>query len=638
MHGFRGGQDKRFNSAAMLSRGLSVQERLHQSHCPDMGNLVRGHSYGGELQRINPMIRLRMGTKDFGAPAPPERTGSNLWGGGDMLVSNRLSQQHLKHRTLYGADQLLIPFNSETSLHRWKIDSYLNNSDAPVDASHEMISPHSSHTGLNDAHLNQSQLHSRSRDIKSRLEEMRQKRLSLQEYTNLRQSQESLRSMYPTLERNKFKSSLRALDIKQSVAESELDGCSLETAGNNDKELPNPKEDPNKEGEQRERLPLTRPTLTDGHRSASHYDIKTPDRKTKLTYDRNEPLSRTVSATDLETSLNDPSLKLAHLQSSGLNVHATRPMESLTEIPEEREGSNPLVNTSGRPALKNANETMSEDDKAFSNDSSGKSSTPVEMQRQGLAGGSRDSSMKVDFASGSAAPKEGKKATETTKISNTSAGSQQEAKSSTAEKEPTLQRKSSMRLKVYSMLISDERKTLKKEEKSLHRKGSVRSPNTSQPLRSDAVVKAAAPEQTTRGPSPNLSRSHNAAGSPPEPEKHRSPFQLSRLSPQQSSKRKMNVSEQEQGSRLSLDSEGTTVYQTRREKAYSRFEYFVSSENVSADKLRTDSSDKDRNSLTNNARHAGAAHGYQTYQTQSSGDNKLGRFMQRVGNLIGKNK
>ncbi|XP_076027843.1 uncharacterized protein LOC143017101 [Genypterus blacodes] len=624
MHGFRGGQDKRFNSAAMLSRGLSVQEKLHQSHCPDMGNLVRGHSYGGELQRMNSMTRLKMGTKDFGAPAP-ERTGSNLWGPGDMLVSNQLSQQHLKHRKLYGADQLLIPFNSETSLHRWKIDSYLSNSDAPLDASHEMISPYSSYSGLNDIHMNQSQLHGRSRDIKSRLEEMRQKRLSLQEYANLRQSQESLRSMYPTLERAKFKSSFRGLDIQQSVAESELDGCGLDTAGNNDKDLPNPKEHPKKEGE---RLP-TRAALTDAHRSASHYDIKTvPDRKTKLTYEQNEPLSRTVSATDLETSLSDPSLRLCHLQSSGLNVHTTRPMESLTEIPEEREGSNPLVNTLDGSALKDAHETMSEDERAFSKHSSVKSSTPVEMQRHG-----RDSSTKVDIGSD---PAEGKNATS----KEAEKRSQQDAKSS-ADKDASLQRKNSMRLKMYSMLISDERKTSKKEEKLLQRKGSVRSPNASQVLRTDSVGRAAATEQTKNGPSPILSRSHIAVGSPAEPEKQKSSFQLSRLSPQHSSKRKMITSEQERGSRFSLDSEGTTVYQSRREKAYSRFEYFVSSENVSSDKLRTAGApppDKDRNSFTNNARHAGATHGYQTYQTQSSSDNKLGRFMQRVGNLISKNK
>ncbi|KAF7650344.1 hypothetical protein LDENG_00127480 [Lucifuga dentata] len=649
---FRSGQDNRFLSAAVLPRGLSVQERLHQSHCPDMGNLVRGHSYGGDLQRMTSMTRMRMGTKDFGLLVAPDRPGSNLRVGGDTLLSNKFSQQHIKHRTRYGADQNLIPFNSETSLHRWKIDSYLKDSEAQLDASHEMASPYSSYTGLNE--LNQSQLHSRSRDIKSRLEEIRQKRLSLQDYAQLRQSQESLRSMYSTLERIKFKSSLRGLDIKQSVAELEpnmQDRSDLETANHGTKE------DSNKVVNKREQ-PLTPAVLSDGHCSASHCDIKTvPHQKTKPAHDWCEPLSRTASAAELDRNLNDTSLKLYNFQTSGLNLQHSRPMESLTEIPEEKDGSNTLVNILGLTALKHRNEPKSEDKNAISKERSVKLGTPLEMQHQDLARGSHDSLSKVTNSFGLAAPKpkEGKKATskggET--VLNASSGSHQEAKSRTLEQmqtpreEPALQM-NSMRSKVYSVLSSDERKTSKKEEKPVQRKGSVRSQNPSgsnQPVRPNTpraspVGKPSATEQRKKAQSPSLSKSYNALD-PPETEKHKSPFPLSRLSPQRSSKRKANVVlEQDQGSRISLDSDRSTVYQSRKEKAYSRFEYFLSAENVPPDKPSTHSSDKDKNSLGNNTAHvsAGASHGYPTYQTQSGSDNKLGRFMQRVGNLIGKNK
>ncbi|XP_070777230.1 protein FAM83B-like [Enoplosus armatus] len=634
MQGMRSAQDDRFNNAAMLTRGLSVQEMLHQSHCADMGNLVRGHSYGGELQKLNSMTRLRMGTKDIGVPVAPERTGSNLRGGGDLLLTNRLSRQHLRHRTRYGADQSLIPFNSETSLHRWKMDTYLNNSDFPLDASCDMISPvgspYSSHTGLNEQLL-----HSRSRDIKTRMEEMRQKRLSLQEYANLRQSQDSLRSVYPTLERQKLMSSLRGLDMRQSVAELEpntQNGCSLEAANHKDSE-------PNQEGDRREQI------LTDGHRSASHYDVKmVPDRKTTQTYDWHEPLSRTTSAADIDMKL-DPSLKLSHLQPGGLSIQHPRAMESLSEIPEEKEGSNTRVNSSDAAALKDGNEEILKDGKAVPKENSVKSSLPAESQRQDKARGSHGSIGKVSNSSGSAAPRERKKSISNEeqtvpKPVNTSTGSQHavEAKSSHAEKrqtqreEPTLQRKDSLRMKVYSMLTSDEKKASKKEEKSLQRKASLRSKNSSgsnQPLKADHSQASAAEQSTKKGQSPSVSK---PLSGPTETDKPKSPFP--RLSPHRSSKRKTNIAaEQDRGSGSTLNDEGGAVYQ--RQKVYSRFEYLLSADSIPRDKSMKAASmhpsEKDRGSSL-------SRHDHPAYQAQSGTDNKLGRFMQRVGSLISKNK
>ncbi|KAF1394604.1 hypothetical protein PFLUV_G00002780 [Perca fluviatilis] len=642
MHGMRSAQDDRLNNAAMMTRGLSVQERLHQSHCFDMGNLVRGHSYGGELQNINSMTRLRMGTKNIGVPVAPEKTAPNVRGGGDSLLTNRMSQQHIRHQTRYGADQNLIPFNSETSLNRWKIDTYFNDSNVPLDASYDalspMPSPYSSHTGLNEQ---QSQLiHSRSRDIKSRMEELRQKRLSLQEYSNLRQSQESLRSMYPTVERPKFVSLLRGLDMRQSVAELEPNtekGCSLEPANPRDSE-------PNKGGNKREQ------TFPDGHHSASHYDVTmVQDRKKTQTYDWHEPLSRTTSAADLDMKLNDPSLKLSHLHPSGLQH--PRAMESLTEIPEEKEGSR--VNSSDSAAFKDENEEIRKDKKAVPKENTVKSSVPAESQRQDQAKGRHGSVGKAANSSGSSAPREGMKSISNEiqtapKILNTSTGPQHavEAKSShmekkhTQRKEPPLQRKNSLRMKVYSMLSPDENKASKKDEKSLQRKASLRSSQnhsgSKQPLRADHS-QAPAPEQTTKkGQSPSISRSQSSLGSQPETEKHKSPFQ--RLSPQRSSKKKPNpAGEPDRGARNTLDDEAATLYHTRRDKVYSRFEYYLSADSIPQDKSMTRASmlpsEKDRGSSPNNH-----DSGYPMYETQSGTDNKLGRFMQRVGNLIGKNK
>lgn len=522
MHGMRSIQDDRFNNASMLTRGLSMQDRLHQSHCTDMGNLVRGHSYGGELQKLNSMTRLRMGTKDIGASLTPERTGSNLRGTGESL-SSRLSQQHLRHRTLYGADQNLIPFNSESSLHRWKMETYLSMPlDPSCDVTSPVISPYSSLTGLNEQ---QSQMiHSRSRDIKSRMEEMRQKRLSLQDFTNLRQSQESLRSAYVT-ERSTYMSSLRGLDMRVAELEPNTkNGYSLEPANHKDSE-------PNKEG-----------ILTDGHRSASHYDVKMiSERKTTQMYDWHEPISRTTSAGDLNVKLNDQLLKIPHLQHSGVSMQQARAMESLIEIPEEREGLNTRVNSLDSTAFKDGNEEIHKDERAVLKENSRLS---AESQHRDQTRGSHGSIGKAAYSSGSAAPAEGQKSilNETETFPNTSTGSQHavEANSHTEKgqtqcEEPGLQRKNSMRMKVYSLLTSDDKKASKKEDKSVQRKSSLKSNQQT--------------DQPTSGPT--------------ETEKPKSPFL--RLSTQRSSKKKTNPpAEQDRGSGSTLNEEGATVYQRQK--------------------------------------------------------------------------
>ncbi|XP_041838814.1 protein FAM83B-like isoform X2 [Melanotaenia boesemani] len=552
MQGLRSAQSSSFSNGAMISRGLSVQERLHQSHVPDGGNLVRGHSYGGELQKVNSMTRVRMGTKDFGIPVTPERAGSNLRGG-------RASQQQLRHQTRYGADHNLIPFNSETSLHRWKMDTYLNESDMLLGASYDgispMISPHSSHMGLNEL---QSQLiHSRSRDIKSRMEETRQKRLSLQETANLRQSKESLRSVYSTVERTKGMTSMRGLDVRQSVAELVLNTQNMEDS------------DLKMEGGMREQI------LTDGHRSVSHYDIKTAaDRKMMKTNNWQETaLSRTKSDADLDVKLTDAALKLSLLHSSGLSMQQSRVMESLTEIPEEKEVSNTHV-SSLDSSIRNKIEEVCKAEKAAARENGETSvSTDTETTPKMLNGSSTER------------PAPGEAHRHHTEKDQTG---------------PELQRNNSARMKVHSLPAAAEKK-----EKSLQRRTSLRSsPRLEQPT-------SAAERTTKKGHSPQIHRSQNSLSGSSETEKQKDPF--SRPTPQRFGRRKIN-----------LDNEGAAVSQAARDRVYSRYELLFSSENAS---------DKDRNSSLKRSKA-----GYPLYPTQTASDNKLGRFMQRVGNLINKNK
>lgn len=585
----RKAQEDRLNSATM-TRGVSIQERLHQSHYPDIGNLVRGHSYGEDLQRLNSLTRLRMGTKDLGAPVLPEKPGSNLRGVSNLLLPNRLSQQQLKHRTRYGADQNLIPFSSETSLHRWKMDTYLNDFDVSLDAFGEpmspVTSPFSSHTGLNE--LQTQMIHSRSRDIKSRMEEVRQKRLSLQEYSNFRHNQELMR--HPG-EKPSFKSSFGGLDTSL---------VDLEPTPQTDNSL--------ESASQVEREPQREGVLMENQRSTSYYDVKLVS-DPKATYDWNEPLLRTTSAGNLDMKLKEPPQKL--LQSGGLSAQVPKQLKSLTEIPEEKEGSNTVVNASAAPGQGKAE--LSQDEKATQKDSGWPAgSQQVQAQR------------KLEPAGRS----EGQKPASNEGL-NVSAGSQHAAESqgSLLEKgqmqygEPGFQRKNSLRMKMYSLLASDEKKQPKKEDKSFQKKTSLKPKQTSglsQPMRVDHSSVYSADHAAKKTQTQGVSRMHNPNIGPLDTEKNKS-FQ--RLSTQRSSKKKMALSaEQEEGLRSTPEEEEEAIFY-QRQKVYSRFEYLLTTENLS----------KDRGSTPNDS-------SYNLYQMQSGSDKKLGKFMQRVGNLIGKNK
>lgn len=545
----RAAADERYNSATnLLTRGMSVQERLHQTHNPDFGNMVRGYSYGGELQKLNSLGRFRMGTKGLGAST--DSLTLNSRGIGDLLLPNRLSQQQIRHQNLYGADQNLIPFSSESSLHRWKMDTYLNDCDmeASCDLLSPIMSPHSSYTGINDL---QSQLiQNRSRDIKARMEEMRQRRLSLHDYGNIRQIQEMHR---PPNDRSAF-TSLRGLDVGESEPYSPTNSHG-DPANYKNSEV------------KRDR------TLTDGHRSTSYYDVKTVSDRKSIQYGWNEPLSRTTSTGDLDLRLKDSSHKTSNLPSSGVGSQLSWAIKSLTEIPEEKEGSNTLVNSSEFPSShENLNtEQQLQDEARRDFDFTGKAA-------KGFDSAAQDDER---IASGL--------------VQNTNFQTSLEVAKGQLQDEEHFQRKNSIKKKVYSLLSSDEKKPTKKEEKSLQRKGSLTLSTTEQ--------------ATKKGPD-----------GPAEKEKQKTPFP--RLSLSRSSKRKTNLSaEQEGGSGSTLEEESVTTYP--RQKVYSRFEYLLTTETASKDASAS----------------AGRQEpGYSGYQASSGSDKKLGRFMQRVGNLIGMNK
>ncbi|XP_072772197.1 uncharacterized protein [Nerophis lumbriciformis] len=541
LRGLRSAQEDCYANVAGMARGLSMQDRLHQSHFADTSHMVRGHSFGADLQRINPMTRLRMGTKDIGVPVAPDKTFN-------MLSPNKMSHQLVRHQSRYGSDKNLIPFNSETSLHRWKMDTYLNgNFDASCDALSPVTSPYSSRTGLNDPQPHM--IPNRSREMKSRLEEIRQKRLSLQEYNNLKQSQESLRCMYQSLDRAKFQACL---------TQNMEDANSLEST--NHKDYGPSKED-------------------DSNCSASYFDIQTgPELKTIPLYNGYEPHSRTSPAAYLDEKLKEQSLKYP----SGLQ--RPRTMESLIEIPEEKEGSSNLISSLDDVRPKNGRE-----------DKKHVSHPQAKVAMENIDSSARQSA--------SPAAQERKKSLPSTSETVPKTLTTSEVKTQT-EKDATPQRKNSMRMK------SSEEKKASKKEKSLQRMASLKSQNSPGSRASTTGKPSTADDQT----------SQNFTSKSSETEKPKSSFNFSRLSSHRSSKHKTTQAAQhEQDSRSDLEEQETTAFESRKAKAYSRYEYLLRS-SVPLDKAKHDSA-------------------YPAYHsTQGGAENKLGKFMQRVGNLIGKNK
>lgn len=84
------------------------------------------------------------------------------------------------------------------------------------------------------------------------------------------------------------------------------------------------------------------------------------------------------------------------------------------------------------------------------------------------------------------------------------------------------------------------------------------------------------------------------------------------------------------------------IPEIKRNKVYSRFEHFLSVERRTPEKTETERTHTHTHTYTTDKRRSlfmGASGGYSRYQTQTQTDNKrFGKFFQRVGNFISKNK
>jgi len=650
----------------LMTRGISVQERLHQSHRLDPGTLVRGHSYAGELQRLNSSsTRLRalerngMAPREDDAPLAPAPPPA------------RMSQLLSRHRTRYGSDQNLIPFNSETSLNRWKIDSYFRHDDDETpEAAYDVASPQGSQMGLNET------FSSKAQQMKSRLEEIRLKRLSLQEYS--RQSQENLRPMFSTQERSRMRSSLRTLDKCQSMAalveHGQQEYSDQEPVHYENTEYFSPRLKPPEETPELEECPeMEEPQAPDAQQSAAQRERQNAEMQTQ---DRLRPHPRTLpAAAKPGVKQKEPSAKPLGQKPSGGNTQPSRALDPLLGIPEEKDAANKVDSTAqscsaepakltkvtGSPADKETNTTTPRGGRrALSKVGSIRS---VGSRQQDLTKGSAAATKdppgarpRITHAEPPPNREETPPPAASSSISN--ASTPQNSKGS-AEKvqspqgEQPFQRKNSLRSKVYSLLSLDERKSQRKEDKTLQRKPSMRSQNSSAASQqvstessegappATAVGRSTAELAPHKGTLKSVSRSQNAIDSLVEKERPSSAVQFDPELPQRSSRPKTSIS----GSRLTLQSEGATAYpQAQRERAYSRFEHLLSQDRHPVEKPVRSSSmrylGKDRNSVLNSIRQqsAGTPKNYLAYQAPTTQDNRLGRFMQRVGNLITKNK
>ncbi|XP_062303884.1 protein FAM83B-like [Osmerus eperlanus] len=624
-------KDERYDGP-MLTRGLSMQDRLHHSHHTESGQLLRGHSYTGELQKGNSTTQLR--TRDIGAYCVPQRQRPNQCSSNDAQTG-KMNQLLHTQRTCYSTDKYVLPFNSETSLNRWKIDSYLNNSDHTLAESIESLHHTDTLPEINrnpippsrmksslifnsylqerlkspihmceDTQMLPHSIQSVSADKQPQLPtpirwmdnqtRMEQLRLENKNYLHQQrdfatnnhisgQSQESLKSAFSAVERHIEKPTVNILEKSYSINELENSSAhsfkpepSSHGHGFTSGDQP---DDQNRLIETERNQKFTT-DLTESHRSISHYDIKTiSEKRHPESLDWHQPPTRTTSTTDLGILMTKPSLKSSNFRPTCLNVQDSRIMMSLIGIPEEKEGhvsgsivtSNQLGSYSSLVSLADDRGMSVKEDKPLHVMNSIRSKTAEESQHI-----KAERVVMVEKA--------------------------------IPEQDNPLQRKNSMRLKLSAIFRSDEQS---KEEPTVQRKNSMRS-GTSSGSKHGMVLADSDKEQQ------NCSDSRAKLFSNPIGNS--------------------NVDQDSLGSRITLPD-------PIRKKAYSRFEHFLSvekrpSEHPMPNNREVPSSEKNKNTFLSGSGQGSvsAAGNYTNYQTQTSTENKFGRFMQRVGNLISKNK
>nr|XP_015810031.2 uncharacterized protein LOC107382415 isoform X1 [Nothobranchius furzeri] len=577
----------------------SLMQRLPENRCVSLNHLdrkaMRGAQHGsschidiqerqslmyttGELQKLNSMIRLKMETKGLGVSAAAERRGSRLRASRDL--------QNLEHQ---------IPFHSETSLHRWKMDKYMEeNSMGPT------MPLHSSHTGLVEARSQQIQMMPTS--VTSKLEEMRRKRLSMQESANLRKRYESLNSVDSAAEPRRLTS-----DPSQMMPRL-------------DPKPPNRYSLDDKNPNHAEKGPI----FWNGQRSLSHHNVKTT--KDQRVIRGAQSLSRTKSDADLDAKLTP---NLSRLHSSSLSVHQSRMMASLIEIPEEKDASNACVNGFDSVLMAQHREAPEDREAPLKENLTSVPQNGDQVRatcgfKQNIKGsfppreerGSIHSSPEADLQGFSLS--RGLQSDHGKEVHTKQEGQEPQRNAKTEE----------------SPALTVGKKDLSiREGESVHRRVSLRSQNAfrlSRAAKEDLSPASTVKPAPRKGPLLGISRSQNSLTGSSVPDGHKSLF--SRLSPHHSSKRKtlslLSV-EQKQSLRSTQKDEGANVSQTKPERTYSQSELFLQGEMfpVGKSQRKVSTLDKLRTSSLN-----------RRDNDHQASDNKLGRLIQRVGNLINKNK
>lgn len=652
-YGSRSSIARRYNPGPPITRGSSMQDRLHHTHRP--GNIVRGHSYAGELQRMNSTSRLRTASQNTMVPG---RHRSNLQG------REGVNPLYRQERLTSMAEQNLVPFHSESSLNKWKIHSYLNNSDNSL-AQNTVISPVGSQFGLNDDQVQL--IKARSTEVRSRLEEVRLKRLSLWENTEPMnngspgQSQYSLRPLHSPREGPLGRSSLAGLDKRHSMVELDpnMEGCFSLTPPNHINSATLAVPSTLRETQRGQLFPPTH--LKEVNRSVSDHDIKAYlERNNTQTFDWHEPSSRTMSSSNLGIKLKESSHTPSSFRPTSLSTQGSRAMASLIEIPEEQEGHTRGSHGSTDKLACESEETKGQNETIVQRMTSVKSTTSARSQYMDRTKSSIEKEPTVVVES-RAQRKNFVRSKGTTQLSSceqTMPGKEEkkdqtqnsmrtptlpvvEVKETRQEEQPGLQRKHSVKSKLFSLLSSDEHKTLQKE-KPFQRKNSLRSKQSTQvdlsvekKAISDKCAAGKAPdvEQTSsRGQVESASKSHKQIDTVTGTKHHDYP--TDRFSSQ--GPRRMQYGRNVH-SGIALEGVEGNISQDRRGKAYNSLD----SERRSSDKpitMDTDiySTDRQRDLYWRSQRHysSNSPDSYSRYPESTATENRLGRFIQRMGNLI----
>ncbi|XP_019905066.2 protein FAM83B [Esox lucius] len=661
------GQQKgiRYNNGQTLTRGLSIQDRLNQAHRTNIGTLVKVHSYGGDLSQIGNSMAHFKNVKDD-SQCDPEKGRNNE----DSLLQGRMN--HYMQEKYCVDQQQLLPYSRETSLNRWKIDSYLNKRDTATVESVEnlhlsdnirnhnpssrmrtsilfnsCLAGHSDHlsnmstnTGTSppgslkqaspcDSPSNAQQQWTsvQLRASQTRLEEIRRKRFSFHEEpirkyrVDLNQGSQRL-SVFSALERNKGRLPEGGLDKRHSLGKLE---------GNFNQGLSGSREEHTSGSQQDEDYRLREQTygplkLIDVQRSVSQYDLTTKTEIRNPIGDWQKPLSRTTSTAQLGIKLKEPLLQPSKFRPTSLNIESSKALTSLIRIPEERDGPTRRNHDSTDQLANSAVSVLFKDkDKTFQN---GNQVTPV---------------LSVVWNKHKVQPDVSEKKQETLISEDETAKSNYSVTSSNRTVEDadvSLERMFHKdvgveRQRQNSFGSTYQNTGLERLKHSMQADIAGEQKNISDPPGKRSVL---ALSTSAKGSLPSFTRSsHNADGTKTDKEhQHNTPNTTGKsFYPRLSSnwvRRSFRKKRDQESVSPTVTLESQPKYSdTGRKQVYSRFESFVSFDKKPSDKTTATITRGYDRSLSARNPSISSIHS----QTMPN-ENKLGRFIQRFGNLISK--